>query len=227
MGGRVEGDDRQSPSLKVLFHVKHEPSPAAGAAIGSSARTLDPGIGPAALSSLAAFEGLLAERAVPMGMVSQSDAHRLRERHVLDCLRAVVAVREGDRLALDLGSGAGLPGLVVAIARPTLTVRLIESRRARAAFLELAIDHLKVPNATVLASRVEDVVESADLCLARAFAPLSAAWEAAERLLRPGGRLVYFAGTGMGDADVPERVARVQVVEPVLASSGPLIIMTR
>jgi 16S rRNA (guanine527-N7)-methyltransferase len=181
-----------------------------------------------AVVGLAAFELMLAERAVPLGMVGESDASRLRERHVLDCLRAVAAVEEPDSLAYDMGSGAGLPGLVVALARPSLRVVLIESRSARCAFLELAIERLDLPNASVHAGRVEDLAGPADLCFARALATLRRSWSLAAPRLRPGGRLVYFAGAGASTSGLPADAQHVRVLEtPVLESAGSLIIMTR
>jgi 16S rRNA (guanine527-N7)-methyltransferase len=180
-----------------------------------------------AVDGLAAFERLLRERALPMGLVAEGDRDRLLERHVLDCLRALVAVTEADRLAYDMGSGAGLPGVVVAIARPWLRVLLVEPRRTRAAFLELAVERLALDNAGVHVGRIEDVTEPADLCFARAFAPPATAWELALPRLRPGGRLVYFGelpdelGTLAGAREVS--VLR----SPVLESAGPLTIMAR
>jgi 16S rRNA (guanine527-N7)-methyltransferase len=179
-------------------------------------------------SRLEAFEVLLRERAAPLGIVSASDVPRLRERHVLDCLRAAVAVRESDVGAYDIGSGAGLPGIVVAVARPALVVRLVEPRRSRAAFLELAVERLELANAIVLQARIEELAEPVDLCFARAFAPLQAAWSAALPRLRPGGRLVYFSGRSLeplvllGGASAIDRLDA-----PLLESSGPLTIMTR
>jgi 16S rRNA (guanine527-N7)-methyltransferase len=176
---------------------------------------------------LAAFERLLRDHAIPMGIVADSDARRLRERHVLDCLRAATAV-ETATSAYDLGSGAGLPGIVVAIAAPALRVGLVESRRRRVSFLELAIQELGVGNARVLPLRVEAVVEVVDLCFARAFAPLEVAWSQASRLLSPGGRLVYFAGGVPKPAEVPDGARLLEVrTTPVLESAGPLVIMTR
>ncbi|MEX2202492.1 MAG: 16S rRNA (guanine(527)-N(7))-methyltransferase RsmG [Actinomycetota bacterium] len=181
-----------------------------------------------ASSGLERFEELLRERALPAGLVAAADAGRLRERHILDSLRAVRALRPGDGRALDLGSGAGLPGVVVAIARPTLQVVLVEPRRARVAFLELAVEHLRLPNVSVLAARIEDVDEQVDLCFSRAFAPLPEAWRAAAPRLREGGRLVYFAGAGAEPPEPPTDASAVKVLEsPLLESSGPLFIMTR
>ena len=181
-----------------------------------------------ALDRLRRFERLLIERAVPRGLVARSDRDRVRERHVLDCLRAVAAVEPSDRTAYDMGSGAGLPGLVVALARPRLHVRLVEPRSARAAFLELAVEALTVPNAEVVAGRIEDQSEPADLCFARAFAPLGRCWDLARSRLRRGGRLVYFAGASSETiGDLPEARAVRVVEDPVLESPGPLVIMTR
>jgi 16S rRNA (guanine527-N7)-methyltransferase len=181
------------------------------------------------------FEDLLRERAVPLGLVAASDEPRLRERHIVDSLRAAAAVEPSDRVALDLGSGAGLPGVVVAIARPHLWVGLVEPRARRAAFLELAVERLGLPNAAVLPRRIQDLDLMADLCFARALAPAAQAWRLAAPNLRPGGRLVYFAGsqsdvepgsipTGSGVAPPASIELRA---DAVLESPGPLAIMTR
>jgi 16S rRNA (guanine527-N7)-methyltransferase len=181
-----------------------------------------------ASSGLERFAELLLERALPGGLVAAADASRLRDRHILDSLRAVRAVGPGDGRALDLGSGAGLPGVVVALACPSLHVMLVEPRRARVAFLEFAVEQLSLSNTSVLAARIEDVDEQVDLCFSRAFAPLPEAWGAAAPRLRPGGRLVYFAGAGAGPPERPSNAASLEVLEsPLLESSGPLFIMAR
>lgn len=195
--------------------------------VGDGANALGVSLSPRQVESLQAFESLILERAVPGGMVADADAARLRSRHILDCLRAAVVIRESDRAAYDLGSGAGLPGIVVAVACAGLSIGLVETRARRAAFLELAVERLGLENARVLRSRVEDLTERVDVCLARALAPLPHAWELAEPLLRPGGRLVYFAGHG---AQLPSNVAGRtpdMVHTPVLERSGPLVIMAR
>ena len=182
------------------------------------------------------YEDLLRERAVPLGMISRADAPLLRPRHIDDSLRAMDAFREGDARAYDIGSGAGLPGLVLAIALPDRRFTLIEPRARRAAFLELAVERLELPNVEVVAAPVEEVARrvragdlpSADLATARAFAPLERAWPAARSLLGPGGRLVYFAGEGMQDPrGEAERVGGGEAtVELLLDSPAPLVIMT-
>jgi 16S rRNA (guanine527-N7)-methyltransferase len=176
------------------------------------------------------FERLLADRAVPIGAVARSDAGRIRERHILDCLRAAPYARTAG-LTYDLGSGAGLPGIVVAIALPDVRVLLVDRRANRAAFLELAVEELRLSNAEVVAGPVEGLAEPAGACLSRAFAPIERSWEAAERLLRPGGRLVFFGGRDLDAAGaivVPSGAVLEAVVRtPVLESAGPLVIMAR
>jgi 16S rRNA (guanine527-N7)-methyltransferase len=174
------------------------------------------------------FEATLRDRGIERGLVARSDADRLRERHLLDCLRAVVVIEDDDESAYDVGSGAGLPGIVIALARPGLRVRLVEPRSTRVAFLEWVTESLSLDNATVVRGRIEDQLEEVDLCFARAFAPLPAAWEAARRLLRPGGRLVHFSGaTSEAPAPVTGSASVRVLATPLLASSGPLTIMTR
>lgn len=177
---------------------------------------------------LLAFERLLLDRAIPVGFVSEGDAGRLRTRHILDCLRSAAVVEDEDRFAYDLGSGAGLPGVVVAIARPSLSMALVESRHKRVAFLELVVEELGLENVSALASRVEDVRGPADLCFARALSSAAGTFTLARSLLRDGGRVVYFAGTDFRESQVPPEAVLVRVLRtPVLESSGPLVIMAR
>ncbi len=179
------------------------------------------------LAQLLAYERLLEERAVPMGLVARGDLGRIRVRHVLDSLRAVPPLAKA-RDAYDLGSGAGLPGIAVAIARPDLLVRLVDSRRRRVAFLELVVAELRLSNAGVLGVRAETLSEPVDACLARAFADPARAWELAEPLLRQRGRLVYFAGRTERTEDLEARLPVIDVLgTPVLESAGPLVIMAR
>ena len=177
---------------------------------------------------LVAFESLVRERGAQLGVVSAGDIVRLRERHVLDCLRGATAVRGAEHDAYDLGSGGGFPGLVVAIACRWLAVTLVESRRGRAAFLELVVEHLQLPNARVFAGRIEDLSAPVDLCFARALGSLRRCWNLAAPLLRHPGRLVYFAGAGFERSELPADAAFVEILTgPALESSGPLVIIGR
>jgi 16S rRNA (guanine527-N7)-methyltransferase len=184
-----------------------------------------------AVEKLTKLEELLRSRAVELGLIAEADAPRMYRRHILDCLRVVPLI--GDDLALmDLGTGAGLPGLVVSCALPDLAIILVDSRRRAGAFLELAVERLGL-SAEIRIQRAEELDLQADVCTTRAFGPLARSWEAAYPSLRPGGRLIYFAGAGVRD---PEGAARSVdrpapptsiTVDRVIASSPPLVIMSR
>ena len=184
--------------------------------------------------SLGRFHDLLARKAVSLGFVSERDADRIYERHLLDSLAAATAFEVADRLALDLGSGAGLPGMVLAVALPTVRFLLVEPMRRRVAFLELAVEALGLANVEIVGERVEALagkIGPADVATARAFAPPLESWTAAAPLLRPGGRLVYFLGrhTALGQADLRSAAhppASLRVSE-VLDSSTRLAIIAR
>lgn len=182
----------------------------------------------AELDSLATYESLLAEHAVPRGMVGPSDLGHLRERHILDSLRAVPHIGAGPLIAVDLGSGAGLPGIPVAVARPDLSMILVEPRQARAAFLELAVERLGLHNARVFAKPVEELsTPGVNVCLARGFRDPSGTWTVARDLLIPEGELIYWGGTTFREDQVPEDARITAIGRPTLESGGPIVIMTR
>jgi 16S rRNA (guanine527-N7)-methyltransferase len=199
-----------------MFHVKHEPwGPAAGVELDDHQ-----------IGQLDRFEELLSGRAVPLGMIAESDLPRLAERHILDALRGAPLLPPYVRSVCDLGTGAGLPGIPVAIARPDALVTLAETRRNRAAFLELVVEQLELTNANVHVGRVEDLPDASyDACLARAFAPLDRTWRVARRLLRHPGALLFWAGRGLElGAETPPD-AHVTVSTSSLADAGPIVIM--
>lgn len=203
-----------------MFHVKHEGWTEAAATVGIVVDSRQS-------AQLLNYERLLHDRAAPLGLISGADRPRIRERHILDCLRSA-AVVGGARSGYDLGSGAGLPGLPLAIAVPELKVTLVEARRSRAAFLELAVDKLELENVSVFLGRAETLVNRVDLITARAFSDVAGCWRIAEPLLSVAGRLVYFAGTGFDvSAEAPEGADITLFTTPSLARSGPLAIMGR
>jgi len=127
--------------------------------------------------------------------------------HVADALVALQLpqVRSARAIA-DLGSGAGVPGLVLAAARPDAEVALVESNRRKCAFLERAAARMELANVMVVPERAESWAEglgSRDLVTARALAPLPVLVEYAAPLLAPGGALVAWKGgrDGAEEAD--------------------------
>ena len=200
--------------------MKHEGLTAAAASLSV---TLDA----TQTDRLQRFEALLWDRAAALGMIARGDLSRLRERHVLDSLRASTALPEAARSVLDLGSGAGLPGIPLAIARPDLAVTLTETRHQRIAFLELAVTELGLDRVSVHAGRAEDAPGPVDACLARAFRDAAGSWKVARRLLSPDGCLVYFAGARFDlKHDVPAGVTASVARTSSLANAGPLVIMS-
>lgn len=182
-------------------------------------------------SKLHEYDGLLREYAPKLGLLSSSDMGRLWARHIDDSLRAAAVFSPDDRVAYDLGSGAGFPGVVLAVALPSCRFVLVESKNRRAGFLELVASTLELENVHVHAGRAQELQEPADVATARAFAPLATAWSLTWPLLRPGGRLIFFGGRGMPTDEAsrisaPAVPASVDLV-PGLANQGPLVIMTR
>jgi 16S rRNA (guanine(527)-N(7))-methyltransferase RsmG len=183
------------------------------------------------MKALARFEELLRSRGVDLGLIAAGDRERIQERHIEDSLRALACIGAGDQQVVDMGSGAGLPGIPLAIVLPSIEFVLAEARRRRGAFLEMVVADLELENVTVEVRRVEDLDLRVDLCVARAFAPLEASWRAAERLLRPGGRLVYFAGAtwtkgGHKVGELREAGIATEICVPKQFTwQGPLVIM--
>jgi len=147
-----------------------------------------------ALDQARAFAGLLATRGVEWGLIGPHEVTRLWDRHLLNC--AVIAELIGSRYRtlVDIGSGAGLPGIVLAMVRPELTVTLLEPMERRCRFLSGCLAELGLANASVLRGRAEDVTLHADVATARAVAPLDRLAELAVRVVRPGGLVLAIKG---------------------------------
>ena len=204
-----------------MFHVKHEAWGRLGDLLGLE-------IDDATAERLDAYERLLLEKALPLGMIGRADREHLHERHVIDSLRAIPLLGPAPMQVVDLGSGAGLPGIPLAIVRPDLSFYLTELRRRRVAFIEFAVDSLQLRNVRVFPGKVEDLTGPFDVCLSRAFAEPARAWAVAESLLSQTGKLLFWAGRSF---DVPSGTpggARISVsTAPELADAGPVVIMTR
>jgi 16S rRNA (guanine527-N7)-methyltransferase len=142
-----------------------------------------------------AFAELLAGPGVVRGLLGPREVPRIWDRHLLNC--AVVAeVVPQDAHLVDIGSGAGLPGLVLAIVRQDLSVTLLEPLLRRTVFLEECVEALKLDNVEVLRGRAEELVGKRvfDVASARAVAPLDRLLKWAMPLLREGGELIAMKG---------------------------------
>ena len=162
----------------------------------------------AAQSGLEAYASLLATVGVERGLIGPREVPRIWDRHILNCL--VVAdpelglVPTASRVA-DVGSGAGLPGLVWALARPDIEMILVEPLLRRSTFLQEATAALGVASRVqVDRTRAEDARRNdswqpVDIVTARAVAPLERLLGWTLPLLRPGGRLVALKGSSALD----------------------------
>lgn len=134
-----------------------------------------------------------------INLIAHKDANdeAIWQRHIVDSLQILPLIPAGVTAAIDLGSGAGLPGMVVAIERPDIHVTMIEADRRKAAFLQTMVADLGL-SATVLAARIEDAnVVSANLVMARALAPLPTLLDYAAPVLVEGGVCIFLKGRGV------------------------------
>lgn len=140
------------------------------------------------------FTRNLAEQGEKLGLIGPLELPRLWSRHVLNSVIVAPLLRRG--LVGDVGSGAGLPGLVLAIARPDVSFVLIEPMERRVAWLNDQISALDLKNATVLRARAEEaaLAEPLDQVTARAVSALRTLIPLTAPLVRPGGELVLMKG---------------------------------
>jgi 16S rRNA (guanine527-N7)-methyltransferase len=160
------------------------------------------------------YADLLATDGVTRGLIGPRETERLWDRHLLNCAVVAELLPEQGEL-VDIGSGAGLPGIVLAMLRPGLHVVLLEPLLRRSVFLEECVSALSLGNATVVRSRAEEKAAAgirADVATARAVAPLDrlVGWAAA--LLRPGGELLAIKGQAAA--------AELAAARPVLSGLG-------
>jgi len=152
-----------------------------------------------AVDAAAEYARLLATEGTVRGMIGPREVPRLWERHLLNSAAIASLVSVGARV-VDVGSGAGLPGIPLALARPDLIVTLLEPLARRVAFLTECVRRLGLERVTVVRGRAEEgpirrQLGGADVVTARAVAPLDklAGW--CLPLLRPGGLLLAMKGS--------------------------------
>lgn len=142
-----------------------------------------------------AFAGILTTEGTVRGLIGPREVDRIWERHLLNCAVVAPAFPPAAVVA-DIGSGAGLPGLVLAIVRPDLSLRLVEPLLRRAAFLTEVVAALNLENVEVVRARAEDLRDrlSVDVVTARAVAPLDRLLGWCLPLVAPGGVLLALKG---------------------------------
>lgn len=170
-----------------------------------------------ALPLMGRYADLLADAGVERGLIGPREVPRLWQRHLMNCAVVEELLPEGAEV-VDIGSGAGLPGVVLGIMRPDLSVTLLEPLLRRTVFLRECIEHLGLPNVQVRRGRAEDVRSevSADIVTARAVAPLTrlAAWSLP--LLRKGGSLLALKGE-QAESELEEARGDLSAQRPCVA----------
>jgi 16S rRNA (guanine527-N7)-methyltransferase len=143
---------------------------------------------------------LLATDGVVRGLIGPREAPRLWERHLLNCAAIEEMVPEGSSVC-DVGSGAGLPGVVLAIARPDVEVELVEPLLRRTTFLAETVTALDLKNVTVTRGRAQDLhgVRRFDVVTSRAVAPLPRLLEWSMPLVAPEGVLLGMKGLSVAE----------------------------
>jgi 16S rRNA (guanine527-N7)-methyltransferase len=145
------------------------------------------------LDLAAAYAEILATDGVVKGLIGPREVPRIWDRHIMNSAVVVPRLPQGATVA-DIGTGAGLPGIVWAIARPDVHVTLVEPLLRRTTFLDQAVADLGLDNVTVLRSRAEDVHATYDVVTARAVAALDKLGRWCMPLVRPGGVLLAMKG---------------------------------
>jgi 16S rRNA (guanine527-N7)-methyltransferase len=141
------------------------------------------------------YVDILASRGIDWGLIGPREGDRLWERHVLNSVAGAALFPTGASV-VDVGSGAGLPGIPLAVLRPDLRVTLLESLLRRANFLELAVEELGLGDrVTVVRARAEEHRATYDVVTSRAVAPLPRLVGWCLPLLAPGGRLLALKGS--------------------------------
>lgn len=148
---------------------------------------------PESKQAITAYADFLTSAGIERGLIGPREGERIWERHIFNCLPVTQLLPEGASL-FDIGSGAGLPGIVIALARPDLKVTLIEPLERRVEFLKEAT--AGIANIEVIRGRAQDVKKSADFVTARAVAPLDKLKKMSWHLVKVGGSLLAMKGEG-------------------------------
>lgn len=172
-----------------MFHVKHgeaPPAPPSAAAVFGDR-----------LDVAAEYAAILSGAGIERGLIGPGEVERLWDRHILNSAAIGELVTQGDRIA-DVGSGAGLPGIPLALARGDVSVILIEPLLRRADFLSETVELLGLP-VTVVRGRAEeravrDAAGEIDVVTSRAVASLDKLTRWCLPLLQPGGRMMAMKG---------------------------------
>lgn len=168
-----------------MFHVKRDAPPAAVDLFGDR------------LAQAIRYAELLQTAGVERGLIGPREVDRIWDRHILNCAAVAELLQSGERV-VDVGSGAGLPGIPLALTRGDVAVTLVEPLLRRSDFLSEAVEELEL-DVEVVRGRAEepavrDRVGEADVVTSRAVASLDKLVRWSLPLLKPGGRMLALKG---------------------------------
>jgi 16S rRNA (guanine527-N7)-methyltransferase len=197
--------------------MKNFDRPALSTVLGEGIAAMRLDVSPAQQDKLMDYLALMFKWNAVYNLTSLRDPMQMVTHHLLDSLAAVPAFA-GARNVLDVGSGGGLPGIVLAIVRPDMKVSMIDTVHKKTAFLTQVKAELGLGNVTVYTARVEQlqVSDKFDVITSRAFADLSDFVNWSSHLLADSGR--YIALKGVAPKDEQERLPaewKVDKVEPL------------
>lgn len=180
-------------------------------------------LSPAQLEKLSRYLDLLFEANARMNLTRITDRAAAEIQHVADALTLLPHLPAGRIRIVDVGSGGGVPGIPLAIARPDATVLLVESTKKKAAFLKQTIQSLELPNASVSEWRAEEVGhsnnrETFDIAAARAVATLPWLAEWLLPLVKKGGKVLAMKGPKVAE-EIPASRKPIKLAgggEPIL-----------
>lgn len=163
--------------------MSEQPSPVVLSLFGTSASTVE------------AYANLLALEGEKRGLIGPKEAQRIWSRHIVNSA-ALLGFLPRKGSVIDVGSGAGLPGLVIAAARPDLEVTLVEPMERRCEWLAYASEEIGLDNVLIVRDRSENLGKKirADVVTARAVAALPKLLRLTSKMIAPGGRLLALKG---------------------------------
>ena len=155
------------------------------------------------------YAELLASWGIERGLIGPREADRIWDRHIANCIPVSTLIPEGVTVA-DIGSGAGLPGIVIALARPDLRVTLIEPLQRRVDFLNEVITDLNIP-VTVIRGKAESVKSAFAIVTARAVKPLPVLLPMVWPLIASKGALLAIKGES-AQAEIDETTPKANTI---------------
>jgi 16S rRNA (guanine527-N7)-methyltransferase len=173
--------------------------------LGNTARLLGIELGDTQLAQFDIYKNELLQWNAKTNLISENSSQEIITRHFLDSLTAMPFIQKSNARIIDVGCGAGFPGLPLKIALPSLEIYLLETNRKKVSFLKHIIRLLNLSKAVVLHDRVENIIktdlwkEKFDILISRAAFKLSELLPQGEHFLAPGGELIALKGLNVDE----------------------------